>query len=726
MDSCTKGLPARAVWTRCVFACRDRVLALGVVLLAQAVLAVGCGAPDEPAPPAAPLSSPAALEAPEKPELQLPIVGTAGRAPDGPSVIQVGVDADGRIEVDGEGPLSLEALRQVLYDRTRDRWWRDDDGASSRLVLIDADARVPWVVPYWVMQAGTIPSTRLRRCFLGVWCRDAHGGAGLKRGALACFLPRSPYVIYENRQTPSPRLTVQMAMHEGAASDPGDILPALRARMAEAPEVAAWLTLRADEDLGAAVPTGFVAQVLDVALAAGAKELLLEGPRFPSPAGALGTGRPEFDPADVDALLAYVAKLKALDARPRLTVPGLPLPAQEDSSRPPERGCLDALYGGGLLPDETEPPPRRSRKDEEAALERLSADGIPLVPAAPDADLRLEDDVDGILAHPVPPGMQRRRGLRGERVEDVFLKALRWFAAQQLPNGAWGSHAAPRGEVRSTGLALLAFSTGGYGWRGDHEYAAVVRRGIAWLQSQQDDSGFVGDRQAVDAELGHAAAALALVQANCLAEDPRVESAMGAALRTSLAWHEGPAAPTAAADTTMHMALPLIGAWIANERARREGAAAPFEPAERTDRVVRELPARLGVPDGDVAAAARAWLLGLVADPRDANELQQLRAQLVEKAAEWTVPAVGTDPAVWWFASMALHQGDPRNALAWRRHLHPRGVESQAEGLDATAHAGSWAPSPGDLPALDRLKTTALMALAYAVAYRYDHAFGVR
>ncbi|MGE0193058.1 MAG: hypothetical protein AB7T63_13570 [Planctomycetota bacterium] len=685
----------------------------------------GCGPSDDP-PASAPLAEPTETvgEVPAA-ELRLPIVGTAGRAPEGPSVIHVMVDADGRIEVDGEGPLSLEALRQALYDRTRDRWWREDDGTSRRLVLIDADARVPWVVPWWVMQAGTMPSTRLRRCFLGVWCREAGGGAGLKRGAIACFLPKSPYILYANRQQPSPRLVVQMAMHDGAASDPGEILPALRACIAEAPEVAAWFTLAADEGLGAAAPTSFVAQVLDLALAAGAKELLLQGPGYPSPGGPREVGRPVFDPGDVDALLRYVAELKALDAQPRLMAPGAPdAVARGDTSHPAGRGRLPVLYGGGLLPDESEPLARGGDEEDTSAYQANGGAELMALADVFDPGLRPERDVDGLLPQPVPPGIQRRRGLRGEDTEDAFLLALRWLAAQQLPGGAWASDAAPAGDVRSSGLALLAYTAGGYGPRGDHEYADIVRRGIAWLASRQDGAGFVTDGDAPDPHRGHAAATLALVEAYRLAPSRRLQPVVQAALHAALDQLQRADANPADHDTTLDMALPLVGAWIANERARRNGSAAAFEPASRIEAVVRQMPGRLGVPKDDAQTAARAWLLGLLADPGHADELEVLRTRLADQAALWQVPAAGTDPAVWWFAALALHQGDTQTAVAFRQHMHPRGVQSQIAGRDATARAGSWDPPSGGAP--DRVQTTALMALAYAVAYRHEHAFGLR
>ena len=43
--------------------------------------------------------------------IDLPRVGTSGRAPGGPGTIRLDVDADGRIMLGEKGPLSLPALR---------------------------------------------------------------------------------------------------------------------------------------------------------------------------------------------------------------------------------------------------------------------------------------------------------------------------------------------------------------------------------------------------------------------------------------------------------------------------------------------------------------------------------------------------------------------------------------------------------------------------------------
>lgn len=724
MESCTKGRAARAAWTRCVCACRDRVLALCVVLVAQAVLAVGCGASDEPAAPAAAPPKPVAPQSAARPELQLPVVGTAGRVPVGESVVRVVVDGDGRISVDGEGPLSLDGLHRVLWQRTRDAGWREDDGSSKLLLLIDADGRVPWVVPLWVVRVAAMPATKMRRCLLGVEVRGAGAGGESARGALACYQPGDPYVIHANRQRPSPRLAVTLSMHDGEASDPAEILAALRACMAEAPDEAAWFELAVGESDGAAVPTAFAVEVLALARAAGASELVLHGSALPSPFAHAAPGLATFDPADVDALLAYVARLKALAARPRVEVPDPPAGSGKQSGRrPDDMGRLDGLYGGGVVAGEAEPNHAKSPQEENSWLAERRAEEEEAIRRR---DEKLDEDIDGVLPRSIPRGFQRRQGLRREASFDPVEAALGWLAAHQLPSGAWSSEAAPEGDVRSTGLALVAFTNAGYTRDRDHAYASTVRRGIAWLVAQHDGQGFIGMHAAPEGLLGHAAAAWAVVMACRQTSDEALRSLAASVLRYALAWHEGPAAQQADVTTKLSMALPVVAAWGSLRASREAGKPVPLVSEERIEAIVRGILERMGAPADDVGTASRAWFLGLLRDPAHASELESLRAKLVEKARAYGSWKRAPDPTIWWVFAMALAQGGNETQAAYRLRMQPHAVDSQVPGLDATDVAGSWEPSGESQPALDRTQTTALMALALDVSYHQVHAFGAR
>ncbi|MGE0193057.1 MAG: hypothetical protein AB7T63_13565 [Planctomycetota bacterium] len=715
MERCTGTRPAMGAVRRDLRVACDRGSIASVVLVALVSILAACGGPQ---------GSAAA-------ELQLPVVGTVGRAPEGESVIRVVVDADGRISVDGEGPLSLAALGSVLERHTRDLRWHADDATSRRLLLIDADARVPWVVPYWVICVGVQSRAPLWRCFFGARARGTNAAEPGTRGALACYLNGDQRVEYPDVGPESPRLEVLLGTHEGEAADPEGILPALRARMAEAPDLEAWLELKLLHLGGQWIRTGFVVQLLALALAEGVKHVELSAPHLPSVGGKDYPGQPAFDPADVDALLAYVAKLKTSTRQPTLGIVDVLASALHHSPKPPPaRGRLDVLFGAGLLPGETEPRPRSveglpQRTDpgdaafgteevlqadvEDIAEQELAAE----VPVERD-DVQSASDVHGIYRH-----VQRRR--RSDHAVDV---ALGWLESHQLPSGGWASQAVPAGDVRSTGWALLAFLSAGYTDRAKHRFADVVRRGFAWLEERRASDGFLGDRRAQDALLGHAAATLACVQLQRFTGRLRYHSLTERTLTQTLSWHESAAARTAGFDTTLHMALPVIAAWWATREATEQGLPEPLVPIARIESVLQGLPDRLRAPSNEAQIAARAWLLGILDDPVHAEELALLRASLVRRVPSWDVPASGTDPALWWFGSLALFQAADTSWDVFKERMHARGLASQAGGVDLTALSGSWAPADDAAHGFDRTQTTALMAFAYALLFRCDRVFG--
>ena len=238
------------------------------------------------------------------PGLDLPVLGTVGRAPGGEATIVVDVDAAGRIFVEGRGPLGLTSLARELERRTADPRWREPDRSSRKILLLNADASLPWVVPCWVMQAAAGPTVAIYRIFLGARASDA-GPAG----AIGWTLRKDGWGWGSGRSSSTSRASPPPARRRSRAPR-RRCCPPCASVAGDTPTE--WVV--ADRrgrraPTGFAVPTGYVARVVDLLLRAGVRQIRFEGSGLPSPS-ATDPGR-RFDPDDVDALLACVARLKA-------------------------------------------------------------------------------------------------------------------------------------------------------------------------------------------------------------------------------------------------------------------------------------------------------------------------------------------------------------------------------------------------------------------------------
>ena len=140
----------------------------------------------------------------------------------------------------------------------------------------------------------------------------------------------------------------------------------------------------------------------------------------------------------------------------------------------------------------------------------------------------------GAFGRPAVGDRGRIAGFRGatHASEGAVEAALRWFARHQSPNGQWDvdgyalncegavrcepgqQHTGSDGDLACTGYALLCFLGAGYDHRSLNKYRVVVRSGLEWLLSQQQDDGLFGKRN-----YEHAVAAMALIEAYAMTND---------------------------------------------------------------------------------------------------------------------------------------------------------------------------------------------------------------
>lgn len=307
--------------TETASACIERCgIAAALLLLAGA-----CGSPFAP--------GPAAFGS----ELDLPRVGTLGLAPSAPEAIVVNVTRQGHLAVDGEGPLSLDGLREALVRCTDHPSWREPDGSSHHVLLVNVDASVPWMVVQWILVLAAEPRVGIYRLFFG-----ARPRAGDASGAIGCRLPKDhgfePLTDMFWKETPT--FCVRLfARPDRRRSDPEALYPRMCAALERAGHPRDVVCeIRTPRSFGRWVPTGFVIQTADVAIRAGATELRFSGP------GALPT---ELD--DIAWLARKIAEVKASNVTPYIRVGSEVVGAYpRGGGLPTAQGLLPQLYGVNL------------------------------------------------------------------------------------------------------------------------------------------------------------------------------------------------------------------------------------------------------------------------------------------------------------------------------------------------------------------------------------------
>ncbi len=295
---------------------------VGFGLLLVGVLVCGCGETAVP-------EKEASEDAGALPASEGVVLSTARHAVQAPiddGAILVEVTADGEIRVDGEGPLSMAALRLTLAEATASPEWREPDMSSRRSLRLRVDQTVPWVVSQWLMQTAAHPTVGIWRIDVAVL--DASGAAGVlpirlpkDRGitATAQFLEELPMVtarVFRKRDEDGSAWTrVRVgdqesfdlradATREGTLDAVRRAIEALRSEIGKSTHHPR-AEIKAPRPSGLKVPHGDVMAVYDAFVGAGDEDwarglVQLEG--IPLPLARVTE--------DVEALKDYVAELQ--------------------------------------------------------------------------------------------------------------------------------------------------------------------------------------------------------------------------------------------------------------------------------------------------------------------------------------------------------------------------------------------------------------------------------
>ncbi|MCC6408243.1 MAG: terpene cyclase/mutase family protein [Planctomycetes bacterium] len=488
--------------------------------------------------------------------------------------------------------------------------------------------------------------------------------------------------------------------------------------------------------------------------------------------------REEPRPAEVITQIAVGTKpvaVEPVEAPPELidrkSVPVLPN-EQEGIVNPDDNYIPHAIAGRqGEITDET-------RLDREAGIYNPDPDALANVPSGATGGTPI--GVGKIGHHGTAPSAfaSRRAGGGGRgggglgqgggggrgggrTTEGATLAALEWLKNHQSPEGRWdcdgfggqckkGACSGPgysNNDIGVTGLALLCFLGAGETHQSGN-YKDVVKRGLKYLMSVQDEDGCFGQRVGHHFIYNHACAALAMTEAFGMTQakafkDPAQKSInfILKAQNPYAAWRYA-FPPDGDNDVSvtgwMLMALKSAKAsgltidegqattaltWIESMTDQQSGRTGYNETGGRSSRqteLMKVFPAEL--TESMTAVGVLSRIFGghtLESDPMigKGGEL------MVARAPKWDTKSGEIDFYYWYYGTLAMFQvgGDRWNR--WNEAMKDAILDNQRM-KEGECEYGSWDPIDPWSPAGGRVYSTAVLCLCMEVYYRYPRVFG--
>ena len=358
----------------------------------------------------------------------------------------------------------------------------------------------------------------------------------------------------------------------------------------------------------------------------------------------------------------------------------------------------------------------------------------------------------------------RRGGKKGGSAGQRAVEAgLEWLKNHQHPDGFWDCDEFSNqcktnicdgpgnalNDVGCTGLSLLAFLGAGH-TVSTGTYKDVVKRGLRWLQSQQDrEDGCFGGKSGHHFIYNHALAALAMVEGYYLSKQPMLKGAAQKGLdfisrsrNPYKAWrYDYPPAGDNDVSITGWMLFALFAGKDAglavDDGALRDGMSYIEEMTDpgtgRTGYHERgTYPAR--EPDDmekwpnekseSMTAVAALCRIFNQEEPGKSQRLQQAEDLMKRLLPKWDEDAGTIDFYYWYYGSYAMWQIGGRAWNDWQKAMLTSVVDNQRKGGDEDGswdpHVDPWGDDGG------RVYATAINVLCLEVYYRYDKVFGAR
>jgi len=354
--------------------------------------------------------------------------------------------------------------------------------------------------------------------------------------------------------------------------------------------------------------------------------------------------------------------------------------------------------------------------------------------------------------------------------DDAVLSALKWLSRHQNDDGSWGvqGYAGRCGRIHPgrctpnpdsasadfdagvTGLSVLAFLGAGFSHlsRDTHDgicFGDVVRKGLQWFVSHQDQDGFLGPRTGHKEMYNHAIGALAVTEAYGLTGSSLFKDNAQKAIDYLLLAQNGGKGWRYSAKCGDNDTSVTGWAVMALKSAELSGIAFPRSAYDGArawlDEVTEDSYGRSGYTfkgtgkvfcahnqhfDHQEALTAISVMSRIFMD-RKVDAKVKAGAELLMR----DLPAYGggrTDFYAWYYEALALFQYDGPTGPMWTRWsksmleavVKPQNVRSSG------CKDGSWEPVDRWSCEGGRVYATAINALTLEVFYRYENVLGGR
>ncbi len=352
----------------------------------------------------------------------------------------------------------------------------------------------------------------------------------------------------------------------------------------------------------------------------------------------------------------------------------------------------------------------------------------------------------------------RGGGVGGRAALPTIDRALEWLARHQDADGRWDCDQFMKHDLEGeicdgagnavhdvgvTGLALLAFLGDNHTLRAG-KYRDVVKRGVMWLRSEQQDNGLFGSDTSHDYIYDHAIATYAMCEACGLSRSRLLRPVAQRALNY-LESHRNPYSVwryqprDGDNDTSItgwaimayeagkffelqvsDAALQCCAAWL-DQVCDSNGRHGYRKQGELSSRKPGDHKTRFPVDRGEAMTAVglfSRFFLGQ--NPKEVPVMKQAATLIGKKPPVWDEGAGAIDHYYWYYATYALFQIGGRPWQQWQKALGKAILPTQHQDRSRPNHLGSWDPVGAWGDDGGRVYSTAILTLTLQAHYRYS------
>ncbi len=365
------------------------------------------------------------------------------------------------------------------------------------------------------------------------------------------------------------------------------------------------------------------------------------------------------------------------------------------------------------------------------------------------------------------------KGGGGKKSIDSAIAGLKWLARHQHNEGYWdcnGFHSQckdticsgpgyPEYDVGVTGLSLLAFLGAGYTHLSKAtidgiNFGSVVKRGLLWLQKQQDVEGLFGGKSSQKYMYNHTLAALAMCEAYGMTTSPLFEKSAKKGIEYMMraqtkyrAWRYEFQAPDNDMSVTGWAVMALKSAELAeiaigqssyqgalnflNEVTEDMYFRVGYQTREDAGTQVSEKGRNDQFKNHQAMTAIGMLLRMYIEGNRSDPKLEAQAKILMQDLPDWNKKELTNDYYYWYYATLALYNYDGPDSGSptqkywkeWNKTMLNAIVKNQKKKADKCAE-GSWdADDERWSYEGGRIYGTAINTLTLEVYYRYENAF---